>query len=234
MGQYLIPAELSTHQGMGDFNAYQLLLNLSYSKVLNFSESDFVVAGPGARSGILKMFGASLAQARSAVRGLDAEVMYWLQENQNEHFERLGLQFSGLGPQKLPMQLCDIEHTLCEVDKYARIAHPTIGGLKGRTQIRTSANFRPSTSFEVRLCLPKAWGHPDRNKVRIRPGSTKTVQKRYVVDSIVEHREDSQDFVEYRVHWLGYSDDQDTWEPEDELRKDAPGVIEAYLQRIGM
>ena len=35
---------------MGDFTAYQLLMNLYYSSVLNFSQSDFVVAGPGAHS----------------------------------------------------------------------------------------------------------------------------------------------------------------------------------------
>jgi hypothetical protein len=218
--------------GMGDFSAYQLLLNLTYSSVINFSESDFVVAGLGALSGLSKLFGESMARAIQAVPGVQVDVMRWLQQTQDEHFKRLGLEFSGLGSEKLPMQLCDIEHTLCEVDKYARLAHPNIRGLHGRTQLRGST-FQPSSTISTTVYLPKAWSHPDRQKVRIRPGGRFKIQKRYVISSIVDRRKDEMGCVEYKVHWCGYSDEHDTWEPENELRKDAPAAVETYLASIG-
>ena len=48
--EYLVDAYnvLARHPGMGDFLAFQLLLDLSYSEVLaRFNPSDFVVAGVG-------------------------------------------------------------------------------------------------------------------------------------------------------------------------------------------
>src|SRR5207245_1527777 len=47
---------LRGYAGIGDFLAYQFLIDLNYSKMLNFSEMEFVVPGPGAREGILKCF----------------------------------------------------------------------------------------------------------------------------------------------------------------------------------
>ena len=49
--------------GKGDFNSYQLLLNLSYSSLLNFSGNDFVVPGLGAVSGLKKLFGSLFIQS---------------------------------------------------------------------------------------------------------------------------------------------------------------------------
>jgi hypothetical protein len=212
---------------MGNFSAFQLLLNLTYSSVINFSESDFVVPGLGAMSGLSKIFGTSMACAIRAVPGIEADIMRWMQETQHEHFERLGLSFSGLGSDGLPMQLCDIEHTLCEVDKYARVAHPTIEGLYGRKHLRGSS-YQPSPSDPVQIRVPRAWSHPDRQIVKIRPGGSRKVRKRYVISSIVDHREDEMGHMQYRVHWLGYGDGDDTWEPEDELQRDAPGAVETY------
>ena len=41
---------------IGDFLAYQYVTDLNYSDLLNFSEMEFVMPGPGARSGIRKCF----------------------------------------------------------------------------------------------------------------------------------------------------------------------------------
>ena len=51
---------------------------------LGFSEMDFVVPGPGARDGIRKCFG-------PAAGGIEAEVIRYMADTQEEHFERLGL-----------------------------------------------------------------------------------------------------------------------------------------------
>jgi hypothetical protein len=47
---------LRGYPSLGDFLAFQLAIDLNYSTVTNFSEMDFVVAGPGARDGIRKCF----------------------------------------------------------------------------------------------------------------------------------------------------------------------------------
>lgn len=90
---------------------YQLMLNLSYTNILNFHRNDFVVPGPGARSGLRKMFGKSIDKVKSPVRRFEVDIIHWLVETQDQHFKRLGITFSGLGPQKLPMDVADVEHT---------------------------------------------------------------------------------------------------------------------------
>jgi hypothetical protein len=219
---------LVSFSSMGEFSTYQLMLNLSYSKVLNFSELDFVVAGPGALSGLSKMFGASMKRAQEAVPGIEVDIIRWLAQHQNEHFERLGLIFSGLGPKRLPMGLADIEHLLCEVDKYSRLAHP---GFKGkRTELR--GIFKPSSGNHPPVpTLPKAWSHAARDKIRIRPGGPPVVEKRYTVERIGAHRE-GPNGREYRVFWRGYHDSEATWEFERSLLADAPVAVQEYLARI--
>ena len=44
------------YRGIGPFLAYQLITDLNYTSVLDFSEMEFVMPGPGARSGIRKCF----------------------------------------------------------------------------------------------------------------------------------------------------------------------------------
>jgi hypothetical protein len=43
--------------GVGSWLAYQFTIDLNYSPYINFSENDYVVCGPGARSGITKCYG---------------------------------------------------------------------------------------------------------------------------------------------------------------------------------
>jgi hypothetical protein len=122
---------LRSYPAMGDFLAYQFLIDLNYSASLRFDEMDFVVPGPGARDGIRKCFGA-------AADGIEAEVIRYVAETQVEHFGRLGLAFDGLAGRRL--QLVDCQNLFCEIDKYARVAHPQVTGISGRTRIKQ--NFR--------------------------------------------------------------------------------------------
>lgn len=221
---------LVSFPSMGPFSTYQLMLNLSYSKVLNFSSMDFVIPGLGALSGLDKMFGSQeMARAREAVPGIEVDIIRWLADNQSGHFKRLGLEFNGLGPQNLPMDLADIEHLICEVDKYSRRAHP---GVKGkRTELRI--NFHPSPGiYPPTPTIPKAWSHPARQIVRIRPGGPPVVEKRYTVSRIGGHRIGSHG-LEYNVFWEGYHDSEATWEPEAGLLMDAPVAVEDYKRSIG-
>ncbi|KAK1215356.1 hypothetical protein PQX77_022040 [Marasmius sp. AFHP31] len=158
-------------RGMGPFTAYQLLLNLSYSGVMKFGNMDFVVAGIGCVSGLRKMFGKErLAGAKAAKRDIYISIMRWMVDTQDEHFERLGLEFEGLGMGKgrgrVRLELADIEHSICEVDKYARAIHPRI--VNGRKTFRREYTHNPAKILPP-VVLPKAWLHSDRKVTRIRP-----------------------------------------------------------------
>ena len=47
---------LRGYKSLGDFLAFQFAIDLNYSTITDFSEMDFVVAGPGAVSGLRKCF----------------------------------------------------------------------------------------------------------------------------------------------------------------------------------
>ncbi|KAF8558899.1 hypothetical protein OG21DRAFT_1503859 [Imleria badia] len=207
---------LRTFKSMGDFTAYQLVLNLSYSDVMNFSEHDFVVIGIGSRRGLQRCF-------RDAIpRSVEVDIVRWMQISQYEHFERLGIKFNGLGPNHFPMMLCDIEHTLCELDKYIRwCANKTVG-----------RSFASSGKLG-KMRLPKAWSHESRSTLRIKSQreAEADVLEKFIVESIGAHREVN-GRREFHVFWEGYSEQDATWEPEDSLMEDAPSVVCAYLKTI--
>jgi len=131
---------------MGDFMSYQTTIDLNYSAGLDFDEMDYVVAGPGAKDGIRKCFGAAAA-------GIESEIIAYMAETQDEHFGRLGLSFEELNGR--PLQLIDCQNLFCEVDKYARVAHPTVPGLSGRSRIKQK--FAPAGPMTMSWFPPK-WG----------------------------------------------------------------------------
>jgi thymidylate kinase len=136
---------LRSYPTIGDFLAYQYVTDLNYSTVLNFSEMDFVVPGPGARDGIRKCF--------ADLGGLnEAEIIRWMAEHQEEEFDRLGLKFRSLWGR--PLQLIDCQSLFCEVGKYCRLAHPEISGTTGRTRIKQK--FQPSNEV-INHYYPPKW-----------------------------------------------------------------------------
>jgi len=137
---------LRSYPTIGDFLAYQFVTDINYSEITDFSEMDFVVPGPGARDGLKKCFvdGAGLN---------DAELIRLMVDNQEREFERLGLKFQPLWGRRL--QPIDCQNLFCEVDKYARVAHPEISGISGRTRIKQK--FSPKGSPEAPWYPPK-WG----------------------------------------------------------------------------
>ena len=218
---------LYSFPSLGSFSAYQLMLSLSYTNVFNFHRDDFVVSGPGSISGLRKLFGKSWKADKDLT--FHQEVMQYFVDSQDYHFKRLDLDFSGLGPNKLPMDIADIEHTLCEVDKYCRVAHP---GLQGaRRNITRLFHHSKSTPSRNPAYLPKAWNHPMRSVPRIRPDKTLRLEKRYEINYIKEHR--NQDGgTQYLVFWVGYPDHDATWEFESSLMDEAPSAIQDYLNKI--
>jgi hypothetical protein len=94
---------------------------------MNFSESEFVIAGPGALDGIDKCFvGAS---------GIDpADIIRYMQDNQVRYFTDQGIDFLTLWGR--PLQLIDCQNVFCEISKYARVAFPEYQGISGRKRIK--------------------------------------------------------------------------------------------------
>jgi hypothetical protein len=131
---------------IGDFLAYQYVTDINYSTVTDFKETEFVVPGPGARDGIRKCF--------TSLGGLsEADIIRWVAEHQERELERLGVEFRTLWGR--PLQLIDCQNLFCETDKYARIAHPEVKGISGRTRIKQS--YRPSPT-PISFMYPPKWG----------------------------------------------------------------------------
>jgi hypothetical protein len=136
---------LVSFPGLGPFLAFQYAIDLNYSDLVPFSENDFVVAGPGAKDGIRKCFG------KDAV-GIETEVIRYMTDTQAEHFTRLGLEFPGLFGRAL--HLIDAQNLFCEVDKYARVRHPEIPGISGRSKIKQ--RYRPGAPLAAPV-FPRRW-----------------------------------------------------------------------------
>lgn len=137
---------LKGYPTIGDFLAYQFVTDINYSEITDFSEMDFVVPGPGARDGLRKCFSDSA--------GLnEAELIRLMADNQEREFERLGIKFQSLWGRRL--QLIDCQNLFCEVDKYARVAHPDVAGISGRTRIKQK--FSPTGPLDLPWYPPK-WG----------------------------------------------------------------------------
>jgi hypothetical protein len=118
---------LRSYPLIGDFLAYQYVTDLNYSELTNFSEMDFVIPGPGALNGVRKCF--------SSLGGLtEANIIHLVTERQEEEFAKRGINFRTLWGR--PLQLIDCQNLFCEVDKYARVAHPEFNGDSGRTRIK--------------------------------------------------------------------------------------------------
>jgi len=131
---------------VGDFLAYQFVTDINYSTLTSFTEMEFVVPGPGSIDGIRKCF-------TSAGRMSDRDVIRFMADRQEAEFARLGLDFRSLWGRRL--QLIDCQNLFCEVDKYARVMHPEIVGLTGRTRIKQK--FRPHPD-PIDYWYPPKWG----------------------------------------------------------------------------
>ncbi|RCR67661.1 hypothetical protein DUE52_20650 [Larkinella punicea] len=141
---------IKSFPSLGDFLAYQLLIDINYSSILNFSESDFVVPGPGAIGGISKCF--------QDTAGLNnAEVIKLMTDRQEQEFERLGLVFNNLWGRRL--QLIDCQNIFCEVDKYARVKHPNVKGSSDRVKIKQKFKIN---SVPLSIWFPPKWGINDK------------------------------------------------------------------------
>ena len=137
---------LLSYPTLGPFLAFQYAVDLNYTTLMNHSERDFVVAGPGALDGLSKCF-------ESLGDYSPEDTIVWLSDMQMEEFSRYNLDFDGLWSR--PLQPIDVQNLLCEVSKYTRVTHPDVEGRSGRKRIKQK--FRMTGSLPKPLFPPK-WG----------------------------------------------------------------------------
>lgn len=134
------------YPSIGPFLAYQFATDINYSRLTSFSEQSFVVPGPGALNGIRKCF--------HDLGGLsEVDIIHFVADRQEEEFKSFGIDFQSLWGRQL--QLIDCQNLFCEVDKYARVAHPEVAGLTGRKRIKQTYTPREEP---FALWYPPEWG----------------------------------------------------------------------------
>ncbi|MEW8684779.1 MAG: nucleotide kinase domain-containing protein [Candidatus Thiodiazotropha sp.] len=148
---------LLSYPGIGKFLAYQYTIDLNYSDIINYSEMDFVVAGPGAVNGIKKCF--------TDTDGLSYEdIVKYVTDNQDHEFERLNIPFKNLWGR--PLQLIDCQNLFCEIDKYSRVKFPEYSYLTGRTRIKQKYSENKNC---ISYWYPPKWGLNENIKSGITP-----------------------------------------------------------------
>lgn len=140
---------LLSYPTIGEFLAYQYCIDLNYSKFINFSESEFIVPGPGARSGISKCF-------TDAGELSESDIIRAVTDAQSSEFGARGVEFRSLWGR--PLQLIDCQNLFCEIDKYSRVRFPELVG-NGRHRIKRV--FRPRAT-PIQYWYPPKWGINDR------------------------------------------------------------------------
>jgi hypothetical protein len=139
---------LRTYPLLGRFMAYQLAIDVNYSELVDFSEDDFTVPGPGAERGIRKIFPG--ARRREMPR-----IIAWMTESQEDEAARLGIELPTLFGRRL--HAIDCQNLFCELDKYARVAFPELTSERRRIK----ASFRPHGD-PLPLFYPPKWGLNER------------------------------------------------------------------------
>lgn len=134
---------LKSYPLIGNFMAYQLVTDINYSEVVNYTEDEFTISGPGSKRGINKCF---IDKGNMT----DEDIIIYMYEHQEEEFKRLSLNFKKLGNRKL--QLIDCQNIFCELDKYLREAIPSLKS--NRSKIKKK--YTPKNS-KIDYIYPKKW-----------------------------------------------------------------------------
>jgi hypothetical protein len=122
-------------QGFGRFLAYELAIDVNYSRLLSFSENDWVNAGPGCKRGIQWIWGAR----NPGIKWED--YITFLQVRQEAFISRADRldEWHQVWP-GYAMTLRGVEHSLCEFQKYARARyHRNPDGTPSRSATRKYA-----------------------------------------------------------------------------------------------
>ena len=149
---------LIAYESIGPFLAYQFVTDLNYSPYLEFTETEFVVPGPGALRGIRKCI-ADPGDFSAA------DLIRWMMDAQEHAFAERELVWFDLWGRDL--QLIDIQNLFCEVDKYTREAHPELSRYAPGQRIKQ--RYRPLRT-PLTAWFPPKWGLNDAIPRKLSPG----------------------------------------------------------------
>ncbi|KAK7686425.1 hypothetical protein QCA50_010649 [Cerrena zonata] len=198
----------------------------------DWDEHLWAAIGPGSKSGLEKMLG-------STVRGNEEEAMKYLHGSLHSHFTRLGITDDNV-PRKCDerpsgLSMVDIEHSVCEYDKYCRARFPQLKGK--RTEIKKRFTPKALDNKPYTADLPDKWRKPPTaHKVPKPPAVRKSEngEEVYEVSHIVAEREKADKNTVARsstkrflVRWKGWGPEDDWWMSEDDLR-DAQDILRTW------
>jgi hypothetical protein len=123
---------------IGNFMSYQLVTDINYSDIVDWSETSFTVAGPGSERGIKKCF-TSLGDMTNE------DAIKYMYDHQDEEFIRLGLPFKRIGNR--PLQYIDCQNLFCELDKYCRQALPSLKSNREKIKKKYTSSKRAINYF---------------------------------------------------------------------------------------
>jgi len=116
------PEDIINHfkiiKGVADFVAYELYCDLDYFNplIMKFDQNDYVNVGPGAVTGVRWIF-PNKGNYKDAKK-----VIYHLRDNQKDYFKMFGFKdFPYLQNKYKKLTLREIEHSLCEFQKYMKM-----------------------------------------------------------------------------------------------------------------
>ena len=123
--------------GWGPFMAYEVVTDLRHTRYLKDAHDiySWANAGPGAIRGLNRLYGRNL-EAKPHPRQTNEE-MHTLMQDLNRLTDP---GFASTFPGELRFEMRDVEHTLCEFDKYERVR-------LGEGKMRSKYDWRKATTI---------------------------------------------------------------------------------------
>ncbi|THH30712.1 hypothetical protein EUX98_g3477 [Antrodiella citrinella] len=199
----------------------RLLLDLNMTPHFKWSEREWAALGPGSSACLRKIFGPSVSR-------YEQEALQYLYESQMSHFTRLGIVKNQVprlcDARPAGVSSVDIEHSLCECEKYSRGRFPHIKGKRtvvGRPYVQNRERITAELPSHWLQPLPKPPPPPAPPAVHEANGVPF-----YEVSHIVAER--NVESGRYLVRWVGYGPEDDWWLTEKELEDGAGEVLQMW------
>lgn len=182
----------------------------------NWSEDEWVELGPGSRSCLVKMFGPDvLPHAQHAIR--------YLRDHQFSWYNLIGAapaQIPRVSPHKTAgLTMVDIEHSLCECEKYARGRFPELKGRRTRVGKHVYVPHDDVPTADI----PLHWLEERATEAPRCPSPVDGTDDVYAVERVVAETERA-----YCLRWEGYGVVDDTWEPKEAVRDGSQQLVDQW------
>lgn len=198
---------------MGEFTAMQLLLDVNMIPGYNWSQDEWVALGPGSTACLDKMFG-------DGIRPHALDAIRYIRDNQYTWFSWAGVDaqdIPALPGQARGLTIVDIEHALCECEKYTRGVFPE---LSGKRKMVGKHEFKPNEN-PVTADVPAHWRGP-RPTLTYAYNGPVGEDDVYEVSHIVSERKGGEEF---EVRWAGWELDEDSVLKRAELEEGSAQLV---------